>query len=88
MDKCIGNMVLSMRRYNVVTHVKSCFLSMFSWEQFTSLAPKSMEYLEDRQRRAFYFRCYHVKGHPEGQLFRELTEEINMVAREACPPKT
>lgn len=53
LDECVGNMVWSVRRYNVVTHVKSCFLRMFLWERFSALALKSMEYLEDRQRRGF-----------------------------------
>lgn len=40
LDECLTSVVRSMRSFDVVTHVVSCFLQMFFWERFSMLAPK------------------------------------------------
>lgn len=42
----VANVVRSVGRYDIVTHVDSCFLQMFVWEPFSIVASKLMEYLE------------------------------------------
>lgn len=36
----MGIIVRVVGRYNVVTHVDSCFIQMFFWERFSVIAPK------------------------------------------------
>lgn len=40
LDDCVNNVVCSVGRYNVVTHVDLCFLQMFLPERFFAVAPK------------------------------------------------
>lgn len=46
LDDYVANGVRSMRRYDIVIHVDSCFLQMFVWERFFILASKLVDYLK------------------------------------------
>lgn len=44
LDKCIRNVILSFRRYDVVIYVDVNFLQLFLWERFKVLSPKPNEF--------------------------------------------
>lgn len=44
LNECVSNIASSMGCCDVIMHADTSFLSMFLWERFGALAPKSIEY--------------------------------------------